>query len=244
MNSIQTTQTVDGIIGSIYREYERQGEMVLDAMAKNFWPMIGTANQVAYTAIEDSVDAMKEAGMWRQQEKVKAQKAIDEFHKYEHQAWVHFTELGDDRYPLWQDLVGRAAQKLEPDILKLYFSIKNQIDKARVPNADVLAKIQVGVAMTTLATLMYDTLEAQFQSQTVINLRQAFCGGRITATERNWRAVGEITGRKVMPNVNLRDDPACKLDVEVIMSRYERADFLNEAAKEAIECNPQIDYGV
>ena len=156
---------------------------VMDAMAKNFWPMIGTANQVAYTAIEDAVDAMKEAGMWRQQEKVKAQKAIDEFHKYEHQAWVHFTELGDDRYPLWQDLVGRAAQKLEPDILKLYFAIKNQIDKARVPNADVLAKIQVGVAMTTLATLMYDTLEAQFQSQTVINLRQAFCGGRITVTE-------------------------------------------------------------
>jgi hypothetical protein len=47
-----------------------------------------------------------------------------------------------------------------------------------------------------------------------------------------------------MPNVNLRDDPACKLGVEDIMSRYERADFLNEAAKEAIECNPQIDYGV
>jgi len=66
MNSIQTTQTVDGIIGSIYRQQERQGEMVLDAMAKNFWPMIGTANQVAYTAIEDAVDSMKEAGMWRQ----------------------------------------------------------------------------------------------------------------------------------------------------------------------------------
>mgnify|MGYP007130623261 CR=1 FL=1 len=244
MIQIQTRPSAEGIVNSLYSQQQERAEDMIDQMAKNFWPMIGTANQLAFMAIDDAIEAMKEAGMWKHQEKVKAQKAVEEYQKYEHQAWVHFTELGDDRYPLWQDLVGRAAQKLEPDILKLYFAIKNQIDKARVPNADVLAKIQVGVAMTTLATLMYDTLEAQFQSQTVINLRQAFCGGRITATEKNWRAVGEITGRKVMPNVNLRDDPACKLGVEVIMSRYERADFLNEAAKEAIECNPQIDYGV
>jgi hypothetical protein len=63
MNSIQTTQTVDGIISSIYRQQERQGEIVMDAMAKNFWPMIGKANQVAYTAIEDADDAMRDKGV-------------------------------------------------------------------------------------------------------------------------------------------------------------------------------------
>jgi hypothetical protein len=84
-------------------------------MAKNFWPMIGTANQLAFMAVEDAIEAMKEAGMWKHQEKVKAQKAVEEYHKYEHQAWRHFTEIGDDRYPLWQDLIGRASLKLEGD---------------------------------------------------------------------------------------------------------------------------------
>ena len=89
-----------------------------------------------------------------------------------------------------------------------------------------------------------DTLEAQFQRQTVIDLHRVFGAGRITATCNNWKAVGELTGNKVLKDVNLRDDPACKLGIEVIMSRYETAAFLNEAAEEAIKCNPQIDYGV
>ena len=244
MIQIQTRPSAEGIVNSLYSQQQERAEDMIDQMAKNFWPMIGTANQLAFMAIDDAIEAMKEAGMWKHQEKVKAQKAVEEYHKYEHKAWLHFTEIDDDRYPLWQDLIGRASLKLEGDVTNLYSAIKDVLDKNRVEHADALAKIQVGVALTSLATLMYDTLEAQFQRQTVIDLHRVFGAGRITATCNNWKAVGELTGNRVLKDVNLRDDPACKLGIEVIMSRYETAAFLNEAAEEAIKCNPQIDYGV
>ena len=65
--------------------------------------------------------------------------------------------------------------------------------------------------------------------------------GRLTAVESNWKEVGEITGRQVMQDVNLRDDPTCQLGVQVILARYQSAEFLNEAAGEALRLNPEIE---
>jgi hypothetical protein len=103
-----------------------------------------------------------------------------------------------------------------------------------------LAKIQTGVALVTLATLMYDTMEQQYQRKTMIRIGSSFRGGRLTAVEQNWKAVGELTGKCVMQDVNLRDDEACRLGVEVILQRYQSAAFINDAAGEALELNPEF----
>lgn len=239
MNEIRVNQGVN-LRNAVIEQEVRRAEMLEEDMAKHFWPMIGTANQVAFMAIEDAIEQMQEAGMFRQQEKQKALRAVEEYKRYERAAYEHFTFLGDNRYSLWQDLIGRAAEKLQPDVQKLHYAIKNVIDKAGVEDSEVLASIQTGVALITLATLMYDTMESQYQRQTMVNIRGCFRGGRLTAVERNWVQVGELTGRKVMKDVNLKDDPQCILGVQVLLTRYQRADFLNEAAGEALEVNPQI----
>ena len=176
--------------------------------------------------------------MMKHQQKQKALAAQAAFVQYERAAYEHFVEIGDDRYYLWQDLIGRAALKLQPDVQKLHFAIKNVIDRAKVRQSETLASIQTGVALITLSTLMFDTMAEQYQRQTVVNIRDAFRGGRLTAVERNWMQVGDVTGRQVMQNVNLQDDPSCQLGIEVILSRYQSADFLNEAAGEALRLNP------
>lgn len=43
-----------------------------------------------------------------------------------------------------------------------------------------------------------------------------------------------------MKDVNLRDNEQCRLGVEMILQRYERADFLNEAAGVALRHNPDV----
>jgi hypothetical protein len=125
-------------------------------------------------------------------------------------------------------------------VQKLYFAIKNKIDAGRCKNSVALAKIQTGVALVTLATLMYDTMEQQYQRKTMISICSSFRGGRLTAVEQNWKAVGELTGKCVMQDVDLRDDEACRLGVEVILQRYQSAAFINDAAGEALELNPEF----
>ena len=221
-------------------ELEKANDLY-DSMAQSFWPMIGTSNQTAYLAMDEAIEAMKECGMYRQQAKVKAQRAIDEYHKYERLCTQHFLSKGDNRYYLWQDLIGRAADKLEPDVTKLFFAIKNVIDRYNVPNSVALAKIQTAMALVSLSCLMFDTMAEQFQRQTPVRIVEYFKAGRLTACESNWKSLGEITGRQVLANVDLSHDPACQLGVQVLLTRYQAADFLNDAAGEALRLNPEIE---
>ena len=238
--NIQTNINKNGIVAALYQQQMDQAEVLCDEMAQKFWPMIGTANQAAYLAMDEAVEAMRECGMLRQQVKVKALKAISEYELYDKAVKQHFHDIGDDHYYLWADLISRAAERLQPDINKLFFSIKNKIDEQRCKDSVALAKIQTALALVTLSTLMYDTMASQFQRQTMIRIAQTFRGGRLTAIESNWRAVGELTGKAVMQDVNLREDPNCVLGMQVILARYQSADFLNEAAKEALDVNPEI----
>ena len=231
-----------GVNDILMRSENDKAEKLADEVAKHFWPMIGTANQVAYEAIDEAVEEMRAAGMLRQQEKVKALKALQEYERYQKTAYEHFKAIDDDRYPLWQDLIANASAKLQPDVKRLYFAIKNEIDRCGVENSRVYAAIQTGLALVTLSTLMFDTMMSQFQRQTLVNITHAFLPGRLTAMESCWKAVGEITGKKVLKNVNLRDNEQCRLGIEVILQRYERADFLNEAAGVALRHNPDVLY--
>lgn len=238
--NIQTRQTSEGIASALYRQQVDKANKLCDEFAQSFWPMIGTANQCAFLAMDDAVDAMIEAGMMRHQVKVKAMKALQEFERYDKAVRKHFDDFADDRYYLWADMTTRAAERLQPDVLKLYSAIKNKMDGEGVKNSEALSKVQVALALVTLSTLMYDTMAAQYQRQTPIRIAETFNKGRLTACESLWRAVATLTGKQVLQRVNLRDDPACQLGVREILTKYQRADFLNDAAGEALDLNPEI----
>ena len=238
---ISTRQDRTGIIESLYRYEAQHADMLIEEMAKRFWPIIGTANQCAFLAIDDAMEAMYDAGMMRQQVKQKALKAMQEYERYDKAARQHFSETGDDRYCLWADIVTRGAEWLQPDVTRLYYAVKQRIDAERVRNSVALAKIQTALALVTLATLMFDTLAEQYQRQTMVRIADTFRGGRLTAVERNWKEVGYLTGSQVKKDVDLQNDQQCALGVQVILTRYQSAEFLNEVAGEALRLNPEIE---
>ena len=43
----------------LMRSENEKAEKLADEVAKHFWPMIGTANQVAYEAIDEAVEEMR-----------------------------------------------------------------------------------------------------------------------------------------------------------------------------------------
>ena len=240
-NEIATHISAAGISQSLARAEIEKANALYDEFAQHFWPIIGSSNQMAYIAMDEAVDALKEAGLFRQQVKQSAQRALAEYEKYEKLCTRHFKDYDDDRYYLWQDLIGRAAGKLEPDIQKLYFAIKSKIDRYKVRNAVALAKVQTAMALVSLANLLFDEMAAKFQRQTPVRIADNFKAGRITACESHWRLVGYFTGRTDLADVDLRNDPQCQLAVQVILTRYQAADFLNDAAKEALELNPDVE---
>ena len=126
--NISTTYSPYSLSQSLARIELNKAEDLYNEMAQHFWPMIGTANQCAYLAMDAAIDAMQEAGIFRQQVKRDAQRAVEEFHKYERLCLHHFKEIEDERFYLWQDLVGHAADKLQPDVEKLFFAAIGEFD--------------------------------------------------------------------------------------------------------------------
>ena len=240
MIAIATQQNPNNIIESLARMELAKAEELQNTLSVQFWSMIGTANQCAYVAMDEAVEAMKAAGLYRQQVKRDAQRAIEEYHKYEKLCIDWFKGYQDDKYYLWQDLIGKATERLEPDVIKLYYAVKNKIDSYKVPNAIALAKVQTAMAMISLANLMFDEMVKKFQKQTPVRIADTFKAWRLTGCENFWRVVGYLTGTQVLANIDLSHDENCQLGIRVILQRYETADFLNIAAKEALELNPTI----
>ncbi len=240
MIAIATQQNPSNIIESLARMELIMAEELQNNMSEQFWSMIGTANQCAYVAMDEAVEAMKEAGLYRQQVKRDAQRAIEEYHKYEKLCIEWFKGYKDERYYLWQDLIGKATERLEPDVIKLYYAVKNKIDSYKVPNAIALAKVQTAMAMISLANLLFDEMVTKYQKQTPVRISDKFKAWRLTGCESLWRVVGYLTGTQVMANIDLSQDESCQLGIRVILQRYETAVFLNIAAKEALELNPTI----
>lgn len=238
MNTIATQQNTNNIISSLYKGQQEKAQEVFEDMSKVFWSMQGTANQVAYLAMDDAVDYLQRVGMMRQQIKVKALKALQEFRKYEKAVYQHFKVSDDDRFYLWSDMTSRAADNLQGDVDKLYFSIKGVIDRYNVKDSEVHAKIQTASALIDLSVLMFDTMVQRYQSQTIVPIAGAFSGGKLSAVQSNWREVAHLTGRKVLPAIDLNQDKTCHLAIKVILTKYQQAEFLNDAAAEALRLNP------
>ena len=238
--NISTTYSPYSLSQSLAKIELNKAEELQNNMSEQFWSMIGTANQCAYVAMDEAVEAMKAAGLYRQQVKRDAQRAIEEYHKYEKLCIDWFKGYKDDRYYLWQDLIGKATERLEPDVTKLYYAVKNKIDSYKVPNSIALAKVQTAMAMISLANLLFDEMVTKYQKQTPVRISDMFKAWRLTGCESLWRVVGYLTGTQVMANIDLSQDESCQLGIRVILQRYETAAFLNIAAKEALELNPTI----
>ena len=67
--NISTTYSPYSLSQSLARIELNKAEELQNNMSEQFWSMIGTANQCAYVAMDEAVDAMKAAGLYRQQVK-------------------------------------------------------------------------------------------------------------------------------------------------------------------------------
>ena len=206
-----------------------------DELENHFWSRVGAANYIALNAMLEAYDAIEEAGMLKQQVKYWAKVAIKASEAYSKEA---HSKMGD-RYALWSDVVRLASDNLQNDVTHLYYSIKQMLDKYRIPHADICSHIQTAMALLTSAVLFYDGLVEHFQKQTFYNITKDFKVGRLTGVESSWREVARLTS-KCKEEINLQEDYNCQLAMRVIFNKYGNMDFLNDAAQKAMPLNPAM----
>lgn len=216
---------------------QKKAEYLYDELGKHFWPVIGTANHSAISTMYEAIDLMESAGMIRQRVKTLV-KQINSRHE-EYCRATH-AAIGE-RYFLWQDIIARAHGNLSPDIMKLYYSIKQQLDRRGVGQSVILSHAYTATTMLSFSTRMFDEMMKIYQSQTVLDITTSYRGGRLTAIENLWRTATDIITPSLKGgDLKLFEDKNCELAINVIAHRYQSMDFINDASTEAMRLNPDM----
>lgn len=220
-----------------YNEAEQKKAAELyEQLGQRFWSVVGPANYSAVATMLDAIDVMEDAGIVRQKLKQLVKRAQRQYQEYVKAA----RDVLEDRFYLWQDMTAHAHDRLRPDILKLFFGIKQHYDNFRIPDSNMLAHLQTTFTMLSLCTGLFDATMDFHQRQTYLDISSYFKRGRLTGIVSIWNEVMELVIPKAVLGMPLAKDPNCKTAVSVIARRYETMEFLDEAATDAMRLNPSM----
>lgn len=212
-----------------------QAEKVFNNLQYHFWPLIGTSNQVAIQSIYEAIDLMEEVGWIKQAIKPLVRRAERCITAYEQR----MRAAHGDRFFLIQDLATRASHKLEHDVFNLYMAIKQTLDRNNIPDSKIRSKVNMSCTLLELSIEFFNSTVGYYQQQTPIDIKSVFLDARLDALCRTWNAINDNLP-KFNGFVDLNKDDNIKLSMKVILAKYQRADFLNEAAREALQLNPDM----
>ena len=89
--------------------------------------VVGAVNSIACNALVDAVNELRKSKHYKFKTKQEAKQAIEAYEAWER---THTKNFGD-RYNLFLDYLSAAEEAIQPDIDKLYWAIKQVLDKHR-----------------------------------------------------------------------------------------------------------------
>ena len=135
--------------------------------ASLFYIVIGAVNDLASHAMTDAVEAVRKSRHYRHRVKYHIREAQRKFDGYERMMKGQLT----DRFPLFMDITDEVYEMIRPDMEKLYFSFKSELDKHREPESELKARMETAIAMLDLAVYMFDRFFDSARERTKADFR-------------------------------------------------------------------------
>lgn len=197
--------------------------------------MIGIANEVARIAISDGIDAIKQAGLYRQKTK---QLCRETFRRQEHYEAIHNSNFGD-RLKMWLDYLDGTEDEYRRHIFNVYMAVKMALDRHKQKDTELKARLECGLICAELAVGQYDALMQDMKEKFGADYSALFAEGRYDKPLHTWRQLCDLYVKTDDPNdfIDLNDDPNLRLAADVLARKLSDSDVLNRIGKHAIEMN-------
>lgn len=220
---------------SMTRERYMEGFDRANAMVNT---MIGIANEVARLAISDGIDAVKDAGLFRQTVKQLCNKTLQNQESYES---IHNQNFGE-RKKMWLDYLDGTEDEYRRHIFNIYMAVKMVLDRHRQKDADLKARLECGRICAELAVGQFDALMQKVKELFGVDYTPLFIAARYTAPLHTWKLLCEMLVRTDDPDyyINMNDDENLRLAVDVLARKLSDSDVLNRIGKHAIELNLEV----
>lgn len=197
--------------------------------------VVGAVNSIACNALVDAVNELRKSKHYKFKAKQEAKQAIEAYEAWER---AHTKNFGD-RYNLFLDYLSAAEEAIQPDIDKLYWAIKQVLDKHKTEEAALKSKIETARTLLEYAVCMYDKTLETCRKETGIDFDFLMRPARLTAALHHWTRCEDIVSRTKGETINLNNDPNCVLAFKVIENKITSEEFINRAGWQSLQENPE-----
>lgn len=206
--------------------------------------VLGAANSIAGHYLAQSVEMLrKDKKLCRFEVKHIANECLRLFDAYER---AHLTDYSGLKafYITYLDMMD---DKCLPHTERMYWAIKNRLDRDRVQRSDLVAMVELTLTLIDYSVVIYDSLIADVHRKTGYDFNRVLHPARLGPLLKQW----ENLERKVCRTpkgvkIDLNQDPVCLTGLRCIENVLTNADIHDRAAQEALKLCPDIaaQYGI
>lgn len=200
--------------------------------------VVGAANSIAGKWLFDAVEMMEQdKKLFRFTIKHEAHFCKKMFNDYEK---AHLTDHGGMKQ-FYIDYLDVMDDRVQPHAEKMYWAIKNRLDKENVENSALFAKMQMATTLIDYSVYLYDYLIADVKATRGYDFDRIMRPARLKGLERCWTALcNRVCKLPKGVTIDLNEDTVCMLGFRCIENILTNEDELNRAGGEALRLNPDI----
>lgn len=184
-------------------------------------------NDIAHSSAFDLMSHLKKQPIYRHEIKKIVNTLEKELKKYT----SLMKRLSTTREGIfYADICDNMAELIGNDVQKLEYSIKNALDKQKITNSHMLAKIETARCLTWAACINLDMRQKDIRKELPVNLSEM----RLTPIAKQIERLSSIIYEPNVRNVDFNQDHNCLLAFRIIQKKllngHKIADCINRAA--------------
>lgn len=190
-------------------------------------------NDVVCGLVVDFIGKLKESAHYRFNVKKQAGRIEREMRKYEKLV----AEIAGKKIFFIADANEVIAEELQPDLLKMEYSIKSEFDRHKLKDSSLLAKMELTRCMAELSCLSLDKRieEVAPYYKNVVKLTYLRLTTLFKLIDRLSDALYQ--GKEY---IDLNQSPNCRLAMQIIQRKLTDCNIISRAIREADELNAAV----
>lgn len=202
--------------------------------------VVSAANTIAGKALYELIkeEMPKYPKLWRHGAKKYGNEALKAFQAYES---IHYTNFGE-RYGCFIDYLSCIEDDIQEHVDKIYWSAKAVMDKAGDPLSEIRARVEVVYSLLDIAINIYDKMLTLTKKASGMDYHAVLQAARLDRVFEPYKKFADIVCKreKGEPQIDLANDPNCKLAIKIILTKLSDEDTIDRAAKQAMEWHEEV----
>ncbi len=186
---------------------------------------LGSIDDLADSMMRDSIEMFKKKGIFRQTLKYHSKQALKESERI-------LSCYRQGTQAPYLDFLDIIQDEIQPDIERLYYAIKHVLDRNKVEDAEMRARVLQTYVMTEMAMKGYERFKDLLERTTHSRLEKALHELNPANVIFHWRQVTEIIFGRIHDEI--AQDANVSTGVEVVCQKLFDIDWLEEKAQRAI----------